>query len=100
MNEVKYKPKGARVLVEDIIQSLSLEERGAKAGITVIVENENKPPCTMGKIVALGSDPLVHEEYKVNQIVHFDRWAGKEIVIEDKSYRSLEIQEIIGAYDE
>jgi len=91
-----YTPKGARVLVEDIITSLSLEERAQRAGLEIVVENENRPLPTMGKVVALGSDPMVHEDYKEGDVVFFDKHAGREVILKGKSFRSLEIQEIIG----
>lgn len=94
-----YRPKGARVLVEDIIQTLSLEERAARAGLEIVVESENKPKCTMGKIVALGSDPLAHEEYKVGDVVFFKWHSGTKITLQDREYRSLELQEIEGVED-
>jgi co-chaperonin GroES (HSP10) len=95
-----YRPIGARVLVEDIITTLSLEARGEKIGLAVITDERNRPRPTCGRIVALGSDPMLREEgLEVGQTVQFDKLAGRYVYLGGKEYRSLEYQEIIGVED-
>lgn len=95
-----YKPLGARLLVDPVVTTLSLEERAHRAGLEIIVENENRPQPTMGVVVAVGSDPLLQEEIKVGDWVYFGKYAGHEVVLEGKSFRCLELQEVTGVQAE
>lgn len=86
---------GARLLVSEIITSLSLEERGARAGLTVIVETDNRPTPTTGKIEALGSDPIFKDEdIQIGDIVFYGPHAGTVHTIEGHEFKMLEFQEI------
>lgn len=93
---LKYKPLGARLLVEPIITTLSLEERAAAAGLEIVIENENKPRPTQGRVIALGSDPLLREEVKEGDIVFFHPYSGSEVTLCGKTYRQLEHVDITG----
>jgi co-chaperonin GroES (HSP10) len=93
---MKYRPLGARLLVHPIVTSLSLEERARAAGLEIVVENDNRPSPTMGRVVAVGSDPLLYEEVKLGDIVFFNRYAGHEVVLQNETFRQLEFNEITG----
>jgi len=100
MKKVTYKPFGSRLLVDPITTTLSLEERGRKIGIEVIVEQENVPRPTQGRVVALGSDPLLHESVKVGDIVFFHYNSGHGVTLQGHEFRQLEISEITGILSE
>lgn len=90
------RPLGARVIVEEIVTTLSLEERGSKLGITVITDDSNRPRPTQGKVIALGTDPFLQENGLVEGcIVSFAPHAGIRVYVEEREYRSLEFQELI-----
>lgn len=89
-----FKPVGARILVKDIVTSLSIVERGKRAGIEVIVEDDNKPRATQGEVIALGNDPLVHELVKPGDIVYFNWHSGHHVYLEDEEFRMLELQDV------
>ena len=90
-----YTPMGARLLVSEIITSLSLEERGARSNLTVIVENDNRPPSTTGRVEAIGSDPIfTAEDIRVGDTVFFGPHAGVNHTIEGHEFKMLEFQEI------
>lgn len=90
----KFKTLGARLLVKDIITTLSLEERAKKAGIEIVIEEDNRPRNTSGRVVGIGSDPLLNEEIHVGDIVHFAPYSGKSVFVEGEEFRSLEHQEV------
>lgn len=90
------RPLGARVIVKEIITTLSLEARGAKLGIKVITNDNNRPRSTQGRVIALGTDPFLQENgLREDCIVTFAPHAGIRIFIEDEEFRSLEFQELI-----
>jgi co-chaperonin GroES (HSP10) len=89
-------PLGARVIVEEIITTLSLEARGEASNIYVVTEERNRPNSTQGKVVALGNDPILRESgLREGSIVTFAELSGKYVFIEDVRYRCIEWQEII-----
>lgn len=90
----KLIPLGARVLVTDLEPEVSLVKRAEKAGLHLVIGEENVPKPTSGKVEAVGSDPLVQELITIGDVVLFARHAGLEVQIEGKSYRSLELREI------
>lgn len=90
------KPTGALIYVEDIITSLSIEERAKAAGFIAIVDDENRPRATQGKCIAVGEDPLIQELIKVGDVVFFGYLAGKRIFYHEREIRVLEYNEIIG----
>lgn len=93
---MKYKPLGARLLVEPIITTLSLEERARNAGLEIVIEQDNQPRPTQGKVIALGSDPLLREEVKEGDVVFFHHHSGHNVTLAGKEYRQLEFQEVTG----
>jgi chaperonin GroES len=93
---MKYKPLGARLLVEPIITTLSLEERAKVAGLEIVIEHDNRPRPTQGRVIALGSDPLLREEIKEGDLVFYAPYSGNEVTLEGKTYRQLEHQDITG----
>ena len=91
-----YKPLGARLLVDPIITTVSLEERAKNAGLELVLEQENIPAPTQGIVIALGSDPLLREEIKIGDIVFFGRYSGGDVFLEGRRYRQLDHGEITG----
>lgn len=97
MGKIAFTVMGARVLVKEIVSTLSIEERAKRAGLTAVVLDENRPKVTTGRVVALGTDPLVHEMFQLGDVVHFGVYAGLNVTIEgEEGYRSLTIHEITG----
>jgi len=92
----KYKPLGARLLVDPIITTVGLEERARMSGLEIVLEEDNVPPPTQGRVVALGSDPLLREEVHEGDIVFFNRHSGHEVWLEGKCFRQLEHNEVTG----
>jgi co-chaperonin GroES (HSP10) len=91
-----HSPIGARVIVKEIVTTLSLEERGKKSGLTVITSESNRPRSTQGRVIALGTDPFLRDNgLEEGCVVWFAPHAGIRVVIEDEEFRSLELQEII-----
>jgi chaperonin GroES len=93
---MKYKPLGPRLLVEPIITTLSLEERAKQAGLEIVIEQDNRPRPTQGKVVALGPDPLLREQIKEGDVVFFAPYSGNEVTLEGKTFRQLELQDVTG----
>lgn len=93
---VRYKPMGSRVFVEPIITTVSLEERARKAGLELVLEQENIPKPTQGRVLALGPDPLLHEQIKIGDIVFFHAYSGSDVTLEGVTYRQLDITEVTG----
>lgn len=93
---MKFKPLGARLLVEPIITTLSLEERAKNAGLEIVVEHDNRPRPTQGKVIALGPDPLLREQIKEGDLVFFAPYAGNEVTLSGVSYRQLELPDVTG----
>lgn len=93
---MKYKPLGARLLVEPIITTLSLEKRAEAAGLEIVLESENKPRPTQGRVIALGSDPLLREEIKEGDVVFFHPYSGSEVTLAGVVYRQLEHVDVTG----
>ena len=91
---MKYKPLGARLLVDPIITTVSLEKRAELAGLEIVLEQENIPKPTQGRVIALGSDPLMHEEIKIGDTVFFSWHSGHDVVLDGKTFRQLEHQDI------
>lgn len=95
------RPLGARIIVDEIITSMSITDRANRAGLVAITEESNRPDCTQGKVLAVGNDPIFQElgwtpeAIKRGIEVSFGRLSGTHIYIEGEHYRSLEFQEII-----
>lgn len=97
---MNYKPLGPRLLVEPIITTLSLEERATQAGLEIVLENDNRPLPTQGKVIALGSDPLLREEIREGDIVFFEKYSGHDVTLAGRTYRQLLHQEVTGVMQE
>jgi co-chaperonin GroES (HSP10) len=82
--------------VEPIITTLTLEERARKAGLEIVVERDNVPKPTVGKVIALGGDPLMNEEIKEGNVVFFHWHAGHDVTFAGVTYRQLEHPEVTG----
>lgn len=108
-----FSPEGCRLLVDDIVSELTLEQRASKIrgplcpnGIEIVVAQENRPRSTSGRIIAVGTDPFLWEDikvqgvtrprYVVGDVVFFDWHAGTIQYIEGLEFRSLEAQAITG----
>jgi len=96
---MSFRPLGARLLVKPIVSTLSLVERGKLSNLEVVVEDDNRPQPTQGEVIALGEDPLLRELVKVGDIVHFSRFAGHNVTLQDEEYRMLEMQEVTAVMD-
>jgi len=92
----EYNPIGDTLLVDDIESTISLEERGKLSGLTVIVKDQNKPKVTMGRVIAIGDDPLAQERFKTGEIVFFSHLAGSETWIEGRRFRTVFCSEVTG----
>lgn len=87
-------PIGARCFVIDLEPEIDLRKRAANAGLHVVIAEENVPKPTTGRVVAVGSDPLIQELVRVGDVVGFSRHAGIHRIIEGVEYRCLELREI------
>jgi co-chaperonin GroES (HSP10) len=94
-------PLGARVLVKEIIATLSLEARGKKSGLVVVTQEQNRPKSTEGTVIALGTDPFLEENgLYVGCIVAFAPLSGVRVYVQGEEYRSLELQELVAIMPE
>jgi co-chaperonin GroES (HSP10) len=97
------RPLGARVLVDDIVTTLSVEKRmenivgpnNEPAGLVAVVAEAQRPQSTQGRVIAVGSDPFVQEQIDVGDIVSFSYLDGTFVHIDGVRFRSLEFQQII-----
>jgi len=90
----KLMPIGARVMVTDIQPLDDVSARAEKAGIYAVVYDHNKPMPTMGKVVAVGSDPEVQRLIHVGDTVFFAKHGGINTIVNGVQYRTLEFHEI------
>jgi co-chaperonin GroES (HSP10) len=93
---MKYKPLGARLLVDPIITTVSLEKRAELAGIEIVLEQDNVPRPSQGRVIAVGSDPLLQEEVKVGNIVFFKWHDASEVWLEGVKFLQIEHQSVTG----
>jgi co-chaperonin GroES (HSP10) len=91
-----YKPFGARLLVDPIETTLSLEDRAQRAGLEIVLEQDHRPRPTQGRVVALGADPLLQESIKIGDVVFFAPYSGNDVVLEGVTFRQLELQDVTG----
>lgn len=97
------RPIGARLLVEELVASLSIRERGKLSNLTVITNEDDDLDkwCTMGLVIAVGTDPFILENgIDVGKVVYFERHNGTHTFVEGKRYRTLELQHITNVLDE
>ena len=87
------KPLADRVLIEP-----SEAEEVTKSGI--IIPDSAKEEKSEGKVVALGSGIVKGKKYefsvKVGDSVIFGKYAGDEVEIENKKYKIVREDEILG----
>ncbi|WP_027122009.1 co-chaperone GroES [[Mycoplasma] imitans] len=94
---MNIKPLHDNVLVEVLT-----EEKTSKLGIVISTHNPDKATSTKGKVVALGDGINYAKQQKVdfkinlNDLVYFKEYSGTEIVVNDKTYKILGYEEIIG----
>lgn len=94
------RPIGARIVVEELKSELTLTERGKLSNIVVVTDEQNQPHNTMGKVVALGTDPMVHEVCKEGDTVFFNKHAGVRQFLEGRQFRILDFPEILSVLTE
>ncbi|MES3496967.1 co-chaperone GroES [Mycoplasmoides gallisepticum] len=94
---MNIKPLHDNVLVEVLA-----EAKTSKLGIITTVQNPDKATSTKGLVIALGDGMIyakqqkVDYQIKVNDHVYFKEYSGTEIVVNDKTYKILSYEEIIG----
>ena len=88
-------PMGARIFVLLDNPVSDLEAQARAAGLHIVLEEQNIPKPTSGRVIALGTDPLVHESLRIGDNVIFHRHSGTNVVVEGKELRCLELHEVI-----
>ncbi|MDC4163466.1 co-chaperone GroES [Mycoplasma bradburyae] len=94
---MNIKPLHDNVLVEVLV-----EEKTSKSGIITSIQNQDKATSTQGKVVALGDGVIyakqqkIDYQVKINDLVYFKEYSGTEIHLDDKTYKMLSYEEIIG----
>jgi len=83
---MNFKPLGDRLLVERV------EEATTTASGIIIPDNAKEKP-SKGKVLAIGSDV---EDVNVDDIVVFGKYAGTDLVLDDKEYLVLEVSDVLG----
>lgn len=87
------KPLGDRVLIEPAVA-----EEVTKSGI--IIPDGAKEEKSEGKVVALGTGIVKGKEYqfsvKVGNNVLYGKYAGEEVKIDDKEYKIIREEDILG----
>ena len=84
--KMNFKPLGDRLLVERV------EEVNTTASGIIIPDNAKEKP-SQGKVLAIGSDV---EEVNVGDTVVFGKYAGTDLVLDDKEYLVMELSDILG----
>jgi len=83
---MNFKPLGDRLLVERV------EEVNTTASGIIIPDNAKEKP-SQGKVLAIGNDV---EEVNVGDTVVFGKYAGTDLVLDDKEYLVMELSDILG----
>lgn len=91
---------GARLLVDEIETTLSLEVRAQRAGLELILEDDVRPRPTQGRVVSVGTDPLLKEEIAVGDVVFFAPTAGNYMTLQGKTFRQLEHLDVTSVMSE
>lgn len=95
MAKVKIKPLGDRVLVEQIEDGEQI-----KGGIVIPDSAKEKPQ--QAKVIALGTGKLDEDgkkttfDVKVGDIVLTSKYGGTEVKLDDKEYKILNSDDILG----
>lgn len=88
------RPVGERCLVEEDTVEDDLEVRAKKAGLAIVSFEKGLVRPTSGKVVAVGSGPLINEEIRVGDTIFFAQYAGTYTTVEGKRYRNIEVHDI------
>jgi chaperonin GroES len=83
---MNFKPLGDRLLVERV------EEATTTASGIIIPDNAKEKP-SRGKVLAIGNDV---EDVNVDDIVVFGKYAGTDLVLDDREYLVLEVSDVLG----
>lgn len=92
---IKIIPIGARILVDPIEPVDEVSARAKAAGLFVAVYDHNKPKPTEGLVVAVGTDPFVHEHIRIGDRVVYAKHSGSEVQVEGRTFRQLDFHEVI-----
>lgn len=90
----KLTPVGERCLIEEDKLVTEVDQWQERTGLVAVQYEKDYEKPTSGKVVAVGSGPLINEEVKVGDTVFFSKHAGHYVTVEGKQYRNLEIHEI------
>ena len=85
---MNFKPLANRVLIER-------EEEVTTTASGIIIPDNAKEKPLQGKVLAVGPD-AEEEGIKTGDTVVFGKYAGNEIVLDDKEYLILNSDEILG----
>ena len=80
------RPLGNRI----IVQPPTIEET-IKNGIIIPIQARERPQ--MGKVISIGADC---KTLKVGETILYGKYAGSEIVIEDKNYLIMHEEDVLG----
>ena len=94
------RPVGSRVTVVEIKTTLSIEEQYRKAGLVPVASDDNRPKNTCGIIIALGRDPVVHDNYSIGEGVYFFPHSGSHVKFEGIEFRTLDWNDILNVVEE
>lgn len=87
---------GARILVKEDEVVDSVTARAKAVGLSIVIDESNRPRSTTGTIVMLGTDPMLIQEWKlqIGDRVSFGRLSGSYEFYSGEKFRMLEYQEI------
>ncbi len=85
---MNFQPLANRVLVER-------EEEVTKTASGIIIPDNAKEKPQRGKVLAVGPD-AEDEGIRVDDTVVFGKYAGTDIILDDKEYLILESSDILG----
>jgi len=83
---MNFKPLGDRLLVERV------EEVNTTASGIIIPDNAKEKP-SRAKVLAVGSEV---EDVNVDDVVVFGKYAGTELILDDKEYLVLDVSDVLG----
>lgn len=92
MNKPKFRPLGARVLIEKYVG-----ETVSASGIALHIESKDNDAPVRGTILKKGSG--VSEHLKVGDQIKFTKYAATEIVLESGTFYTVPEEDIIGIYE-
>lgn len=84
---MKFRMTNKNVLVEPITENIS--EGG------IVLRTDFEPKTMKGKILAFDSHPECSEELSEGDIVFYHKFAGKPLKLENKTYRVINIIDIL-----